>query len=181
MSKTKISFSLSQSEIDKALREVEQYKQSFQDKCGELLRRIAERIASEARKGFHGAIADDITEKSGGPKKASVVVKTERRGDSYIVIADGEDAVWVEFGAGVYHNGPAGSSPNPFADTADGVPHPPIAIGGFGTNGRKKMWGFKDADGILKMSRGTPAAMPMYKAVQNVSREIQSIAREVFS
>jgi len=180
MSKKRISFGLSETEIDRAIKEVAQFKEDFQRKCNELLRRVAERLAKEAQQGFDGAIVDDLTERSGSPKKANVAVRVENRGDCFVVVAEGMDAVWVEFGAGVYHNAPAGTSPNPFAETATGVPNPPIAIGTFGVNGLKQAWGFYE-NGELKITHGTPAAMPMYNAVQTVSREITDIAREVFA
>ena len=174
-----ISFELSESSIGQAIRELEQYRKDFEAKCNEVLRRIAERIKEEATHGFTGAIVDDLTEKSGGPREAHVNVTVEQRGDTYVIVADGEDAIWVEFGAGVYHNGAVGSQPNPFSKNVSGVPNAPIAIGTFGTNGRKPTWGFYE-DGELKITRGTPASMPMYKAVQSVSGEVLTIAREVF-
>lgn len=179
MGKKIISFELSEKGVNRAIRELEQYKRDFEAKCDELLKRVADRLAEEAKRGFSGAIVDDLTEKSGSPRTASVEVKAEKRGDYYVVVADGEDAVWVEFGAGVYHNGAVGSSPNPLAGNVTGIPNPPIAIGTFGVNGRKTSWGFYE-DGELKITHGTPATMPMYKAVQTVSREVLSIAREVF-
>lgn len=172
--------SVSLSEIDTAIQELDRYEADFQKKCDELVERVAGRIAQEAQSGFAGAIVDDLTEQSGNPRRASVTVSVENRGDYFSIIADGQDAVWVEFGAGVYHNGAAGTSPNPFASTATGVPSPPIAIGTFGTNGRRRAWGFYE-DGVLKITHGTPAAMPMYNAVQTVSRDIAQIAREVFT
>lgn len=180
MGKKTISFGLSEKEIDRAIREVEQFKRDFQSKCQELLRRVAERLAEEAQQGFNGAIVDDLTANTGSPRKASVAVRAENRGDYFAVVADGTDAVWVEFGAGVYHNGSVGSSPNPLAGNATGVPNPPIAIGTFGENGKKKAWGFYE-NGELRITHGTPAAMPMYNAVQTVSREVIEIAREVFA
>lgn len=177
MAKTKISITLS--ELDKAIQEIEQFNGAFQRKAQLLLQRVAERLAVEVRQGFSGAIVDDLTAQSGGAKTASVSVKVEQQGDTWVVIANGEDAIWVEFGAGVYHNGAVGSQPNPYAKNVTGVQHPPIAIGTFGKNGRKKSWGYYE-DGELKITHGTPAQMPMYKAVQSVSNEIVSIAREVF-
>lgn len=179
MGKKVISFGLSEAEIARAIKEVEQFKKDFTRKSDELLRRIAERIAEEAERGFSGAIVDDLTAKSGGPRTANVNAKAEKRGDTYVVVADGEDAVWVEFGAGVYHNGSVGSQPNPLAQNVTNIPDAPIAIGTFGQNGRKPTWGFYE-NGELKITRGTPAQMPMYKAVQAVSREVVSIAKEVF-
>lgn len=180
MGKKTISIELSTEGINKAIAELKRYQRDFEKKCKILAKRIADRIAEEAQNGFNGAIVDDLTEDSGGAQKANVTVTTQPRGDYYVVVADGEDAIWVEFGAGVYHNGQAGTSPNPFASTATGVPNSPIAIGTFGTKGTRQAWGFYE-DGELKITHGTPATMPMYNAVQTVSREVKSIAKEVFA
>ncbi len=176
MGKKVISFGLSEREINRAIRELEQFKRDFEAKCDELLKRIADRLAEEAQSGFSGAIVDDLTEKSGSPRKANVEVKVEKRDEGYAVVANGTDAVWVEFGAGIYHNGGKGAigkSPNPYGNDLN------FTIGGFGENGKKEAWGFYE-DGELKITHGTPATMPMYHAVQTVSREAASIAREVF-
>ena len=80
----------------------------------------------------------------------------------------------VEFGAGVYHNGSPGSSPHPHGAELG------MTIGGFGKgNGKKEVWGFYE-NGELKLSRGTPARMPMALAITTVCNDIQSIAKEVF-
>ena len=90
------------------------------------------------------------------------------------VIAEGEDAVWCEFGAGVYHNGSAGSSPNPYGKDLG------FTIGNYGKGyGKRTAWGYFE-DGELVITRGTPASMPMYNAVQEVARKAIEIAREVF-
>ena len=82
--------------------------------------------------------------------------------------------MWVEFGAGVYHNGSPGSSPHPHGAELG------MKIGGFGKgNGKKEVWGFYE-NGELKLSRGTPARMPMALAITTVCNDIQSIAKEVF-
>lgn len=175
MSRTVISFGLSPSEIDRAIRELEQFRQAFQAKCETLVERVAAVIASTAQTGFNGAVVDDLTELSGGPRMAHVEVRTEKRGDTYVVIADGQDAVWVEFGAGVYHNGSAGQSPNPWSAQNNLG----FTIGGFGEKGKRNLWAFKDSEGV-HFTHGTPSNMPMYNAVQAVRSEIAAIAQEVF-
>lgn len=105
---------------------------------------------------------------------AQVDVSVDNRGSVTVVVASGEDAVWVEFGAGVYHNGSPGSSPHPHGAELG------MTIGGFGKgNGKKEVWGFYE-NGELKLSRGTPARMPMALAITTVCNDIQSIAKEVF-
>lgn len=173
MSKTAICFGLSEKEIDRAIKELEEYKKGFEKKCEELRQRVSERIRQKAQEGFNGAIVDDLTAESGGARLAEVNVVTEEGDDVTLVIAQGTDAVWVEFGAGVYYNGAVGSSPNPYgADLG-------FTIGGFGENGKKETWGFYE-NGDLKITHGTPATKPMFHAVQYVLDDIGDIAKEVF-
>lgn len=172
MGKKKITIGLSEQDIDRAIRELAQYKTDFVKKVELLREKVAERLADEANKGFTGAVVDDLVK--GGQRFAQVNVSVNNRGNLSVVVADGEDAVWVEFGAGVYHNSSPGSSPHPNGAELG------FTIGSFGKgNGKKEVWGFYE-DGELKLSRGTPATMPMYRAVQTVCNDIQSIAREVF-
>lgn len=79
---------------------------------------------------------DDLTNESGGARTAEVQVSIDERENVSIVIAAGEDAVWVEFGAGVYHNGSAGSSPHPKGSELG------FTIGGYGKGmGKRQTWG----------------------------------------
>lgn len=169
----KISFGLSEQEIDRAIKELEEYKREFLRKCEELRLRVAERIREKSQEGFNNAIVDDLLPDSGGARMAQVSVVTENSDDVTLVIAQGTDAVWVEFGAGVYHNGSVGSSPNPYGSSLG------FTIGSFGDNGRKKTWGFYE-NGDLKLTHGTPATMPMFNAAKSVLDEINDIAKEVF-
>lgn len=174
MSKT-ITFNLSAESIDNVIKELEKYQNSLQTKADLLRQRIAERLAEEARQGFNGAVVDDLTEQSGSPRIANVDVTISNGDTITLVIANGEDAIWVEFGAGVYHNGSAGSSPNPYGSELG------YKIGGYGKGrGKQEKWAFKKGD-VKLWTHGTPAKMPMYRAVQTVVNEIPAIAREVFS
>lgn len=172
MGKTIISFALSETEINRALKELEEYKQDLEEKAELLSWMIAERIADESRSGFARAIVDDLL--NGGHKLADVNVSVETRGNFALVIASGEDAIWAEFGAGVYHNGSAGSSPHPMGSGLG------FTIGTYGKGmGKKETWGYYE-DGELRLTHGAPAVMPMYNAVKTVCDEIAEIAREVF-
>ena len=172
MGRKVISFGLSTSEIDRAMKELADYKQEILQKTELLREKVAERLADEAKNGFSGAVVDDLTR--GGQRFAQVDVSVDNRGSVTVVVASGEDAVWVEFGAGVYHNGSPGSSPHPHGAELG------MTIGGFGKgNGKKEVWGFYE-EGELKLTRGTPARMPMALAVTTVCNDIQSIAKEVF-
>lgn len=175
MSKTVIRFGLSEKEIDRAIKEVEDYKKEFSRKIQLFQKEVADRIEALANSGFAGAIVDDLLPNSGGARIAQVSTSVDERGNILVVIAKGEDAVWVEFGAGVYHNGSAGSSPNPLSAKNNLG----FTIGGFGEKGVKNVWGFKE-NGELRLTHGTPAVMPMYNAMKTVSSEIEKIVKEVW-
>lgn len=168
-----ISVSLSESGIEKAIQELLAYKQEIIRKTELLRQKVAARLADEARSGFNGAIVDDLTGKN-SPRLADVNVSVDDWDNVSVVVAEGEDAVWVEFGAGVYHNGSVGSSPHPKGAELG------FTIGGYGKgNGKKEIWGFYE-DGELRLTHGTPARMPMSQAMNTIINDIVSIAREVF-
>lgn len=173
MGKKVISFGLSTKDINRAIRELEQYKQDLIRKTDLLRERVAERLAELARTGFAGAVVDDLL--NGGQRIAQVDVSIDQRENITLVVARGEDAIWVEFGAGVHYNGSAGTSPHPKGAEMS------FTIGSYGKGmGKKNTWGFYDDEGTLHLTHGTPAAMPMYNAVKTVCDEIAEIAREVF-
>lgn len=167
---------LSVAGIDAAIERIERYRQRLLDRCSRLASLVGERIAWSAQQGFSSAIADDIF-RGGGQVPARVTVSVEENGALVVVIASGEDAVFVEFGAGVYHNGAAGASPHP-KGAENG-----FLIGQYGEgHGKRNVWalpGSTNKNPIL--THGTPAAMPMYHGVQEAASQIAELAREVFS
>lgn len=174
VSKKIISIGLSEQEIDRAIKELETYKREFSRKVDIFREKVAARMANEAQSGFNGAVVDDLVK--GGQKIADVKVTFDRgRSNSVtVVVANGKDAVWVEFGTGVYHNSTAGTSPHPRGAELG------FTIGGYGKGlGKKQTWGYYE-DGELKLTRGTPAKVPMERAFLAVCNEIIEIAREVF-
>lgn len=172
MGKKVIKLSLNPSDIDRAIRELEKYKIDFQAKVDTYRRRVAEELAKTAALNFGSSMMEDNLRS--GMRKPNVSVNVDERGSISVVVADGEDAVWCEFGAGVYHNGSVGSSPNPYGNGLG------FTIGNYGFGyGRKKVWGYYD-NGQLVLTHGTPASMPMYNAVQTITIKAIEIAREVF-
>ena len=172
MYKRVIKFELSEQEISRAIKELMRYKSDFLKRVDRFRLIVAERLADEVKQGFTGAVADDLIK--GTQKMANVDVSVINDNDISIIVANGEDALWVEFGTGVYHNGSLGTSPHPNGTEVG------MLIGGFGKgNGKKEIWGFYD-NGELRLTRGTPSPMPMYRAMQNICDNIQNIAREVF-
>lgn len=173
MSSKLIEFELSEKSIDKAIKELEDYKKDLKAKCDEMSKRVAEFFQTRAQSGFDNAASDTILFRDGTnwevPAVVSVTVEPSENG-VYMIVAHGEDAVWAEFGAGVYFNGPVGSSPNPLG-LQNG-----FTIGSFGERGERLAWGTPDGN----ISRGTPASMPMANAMFAAEEELMHIAREVF-
>lgn len=173
MSKTVIRFGLGVKDINRAIRELEKFKQDFRNKVDTYRKRIADEIAVQASLNFGNAVMDDLV--NGSPRKPDVSVSVSERGSISVIVAEGEDAVWCEFGSGVYHNGSVGSTPHPSGESLG------FTIGSYGKGyGKRQVWGYYDEDGELVLTRGTPATMPMYNAAQEIMRKSIEIAREVF-
>ena len=170
---TKITVPFSVEGLSDAIKQIEAYKLRLRQKTVRLGQLIAERVAWSASQGFSGAIAGDVV---GGERPSpDVTVEIEDNGNTQIVIASGSDAVFVEFGAGVYYNGAAGTSPHPKGNEFG------FLIGEYGKGqGAKRAWGYYE-DGEVKITHGTPAAMPMYHGLQDAIRVMYDLAREVFS
>lgn len=167
-----ITIKLSEKSIGEAIKQLKDYKKWLAKKAVELQRRVADELVAEVQAGFNSSIVDDLL--NSGGRKPDVSVSTRRDGSITLVIASGEDAVWVEFGAGVFHNTPVGTSPHPKGAEFG------FLIGTYGKGfGARRVWGYREG-GELKLTHGTPAQMPMYNAVKVVSERVAQIAREVF-
>lgn len=167
-----IRFDLSTRGIGNAIRELKDYKQDIRRKTEAFQKRFAQEVANLAQAGFDASYLDYQID--GETTPATVAVDVTSAGDTCFITAYGEDAVWIEFGAGVYYNGNAGSSPNPWGENLG------YTIGSYGKGqGKRKVWGYY-RDGELILTHGTPATMPMYNALKQACDNIWSIAREVF-
>ena len=183
VARTVISFSLSPDSIEAAIKQVNAYKRDFEKNCERLRKLVAERIAWSAASGFSTALTSDIFA-GGSPPPNNVSVRVEHMDRVSVVFAEGEQAVFIEFGAGVYYNGSAGSSPHPW-----GTEHGYL-IGEYGKGyGKKNVWALPEElwtemgkNGKMRpaLTRGTPAAMPMYRGMRDAIRVINSLAQEVF-
>jgi hypothetical protein len=86
----------------------------------------------------------------------------------------GEQAVFVEFGAGIHYNGAPGTSSHDLGLKFG------YTIGSYGMGqGRNEYWFYKE-DGEWKKSEGTPTAMPLFKAKVEMEQRIPSVAKEAF-
>ena len=172
MGKKIISFSLNNKDINRAIKEVESYKQELIRKEKLLLEKLAYIGIKEASIRFTTAMYDGVNDST---------VSLEQTGDGYAIVANGSAVAFIEFGSGVYHN------------TGEPYPNPrPTGIVGIGEygkgKGKRKAWyyygsagsnGEVQPSGVVK-TRGNPAAMPMYYATEEMKRSVLQIAREVF-
>ena len=164
MSKRIIKCTLDKQDIDRAIEELKAYKREFLDKEKLLLEGLAEIGIKEASVRFTTAMYDGVND---------VSVRLDTNSNGYAIVAEGRAVAFIEFGAGVYHN------------TGEPYPNPrPTGIVGIGEygkgRGKRKAWGYRNENNELVITRGNPAAMPMWYASEEIKNQVIKVAREVF-
>lgn len=164
MKKTVIKVELSEQGIEKAIAEHKSFKEEFLKKEKRLLEGLGEIGLKEASVRFTTAMYD-------GTNDVSVQLNETDKG--YAIVAEGKAVAFIEFGAGVYHN------------TGEPYPNPrPAGIVGIGEygqgKGKRKAWGYKNENDELVITRGNPAAMPMWYASEEIKSSVLRVVREVF-
>ncbi len=166
----KISFNLSVDSIQKAIDEVERYKQRLISKNDEFVRRLAEVGIPVIDQRISAAQGDS-------DKNHNTYIRINSFG-SYsqaVLVVEGKTILWIEFGAGIHYNGAAGSSPHPKGQELG------YTIGSYGKGqGANDFWFYTADTGESVMSHGTEATMPVYSAAVEIQRRIREIARQVF-
>ena len=164
MRKTIIKVGLSEQDINRAIKDLNRYKQEFLKREKRLLEGLAEIGLKEASVRFTTAMYD-------GTNDVSVRLDTTKNG--YAIVAEGKVVAFIEFGAGVYHNGNE-PYPNP---RPSGI----VGIGEYGQGkGKRKAWGYEDENGEVVITRGNPAAMPMWYASEEIKNSVLKVVKEVF-
>lgn len=159
----KITIQLSEESTKAAIKEVSRYKKWVDEKTKLLIEKLAIIGAQEASVRFASAMYD-------GNNDVTVEVSPTDRG--WVITASGEAVAFIEFGSGVYHN-PGEPYPLP-------RPQGIVGIGEYGKGmGKRQAWGYYD-NGELVITRGNPAAMPMWYATEEMRREVLRVARDVF-
>lgn len=159
----KIVVPLSTSGIERLQKELKEYRKWQQEKAKELALRLAMLGASIASIRFARTAYT-------GMKDANVSV--EAIPDGYVVKADGETVLILEFGAGIRHgnghpeNSEFGMGPGTYPDGKGHWDDP------------KGWWIPKSAGG--GHTYGNPPAMAMYEARKTIERELPRIVKEVF-
>jgi hypothetical protein len=165
MRKTVIKCDLSEQGVANAIKELKRFKQEFLDREKRLLEGLAEIGLKEASVRFTTAMYD-------GTNDVSVHLDASKNG--YAIVADGQAVAFIEFGAGVYHNG-SEPYPNP-------RPQGVVGIGEYGKGqGKQKAWGYYDENDELVITRGNPAAMPMWYASEEIKNSVLKVVKEVYS
>ena len=151
---------LSQESIDNAIREVRNYKAWVLQKENELRVRLAAVGATVASIQFSRAIYSGTND---------VSVRVDNTGSVAVIYAEGEAVAFIEFGSGDRYGhghpqaGEFGMGPGTYPD-------------GKGYWNNPKGWWY----GHSQHTYGNPPAMAMYQAVQAMTEQITTIAKEVF-
>ena len=165
MRKTVITVGLGESEIERAVQDLKRYKKEFLAREKRLVEGLAKIGLKEASVRFTTAMYD-------GTNDVSVRLDSIKNG--YAIVADGKAVAFIEFGAGVYHNG-SEPYPNP-------RPQGIVGIGEYGEgHGKQKAWGYFNENDELVITRGNPAAMPMWYASEEIKDSILKVVKEVYS
>jgi hypothetical protein len=164
MRETVIECKLDTQDINRAINDLKRFKQEFLKREKRLLEGLAEIGLREASVRFTTAMYDGIND---------VSVSLNTTSDGYVIVADGKAVAFIEFGAGVYHN-----TSEPYPNLR---PNGIVGIGEYGKGrGKRKAWGYKNENDELVITRGNPAAMPMWYASEEIKNSVLRVVKEVF-
>ncbi len=166
MAKTIRIAGLSASNIDGAVEELRRYAEWVGRKEAELISKLAERGKNVASVKFASAQYDGIND---------VSVRVDNTGSVAVIYAESEAVAFIEFGSGA-----AMGYGHPQPVTEDGRFMWPstwsMGEGGKGHWDDPNGWYYKHGE----KSHGNPPAMAMWQAVQTMTEELTTIAKEVF-
>ena len=157
--------------VNKAIAEIEAVKSEWERKAKVCSEMIAAMLADQIEANLDAIpYTDDMVDiKAHTPIPKNSPFGVYAYGNK--VIVRGEEVAFVEFGAGVYHNGEGGKNPLSEAVQFDTLP------GGYGKGqGIYKYWFV--AHNLI--SRGTPAYMPIHNAIEAIKPLIPTAVRQVF-
>lgn len=180
MARHTIKISLSENLINEAIRQLKQYKEWITEKTFQLVKELAEVgipvIDENMAKANYTYDAEGI--RSGSNTNHYTYVKLRSFGgyNEAILTVEGKELMFIEFGAGVFYNGEAGTSPHPKGEVNG------MVIGSYGEgHGVQKIWGYYADSGELILTHGVEAQMPVYKADMEIIQKYAEVARRVFS
>lgn len=156
---------ISEANIADAAKELYRYAEWLERKETELVAKLAERGRNVASVKFAAAAYDGTND---------VSVRVDSTGSVAVIYAEGEAVAFIEFGSGA-----AMGYGHPLADEhglGPGTWSMDESLGGKGHWDNPDGWYYTHG----KKSRGNPPAMAMYDAVQAMTTELTTIAKEVF-
>ena len=162
MAKTVIRFSLDQKEIDRAIRELKQFKAEFIGKCNLLVQELTEHGVDVAKlevTRLDAVYTGELRNNIEGYFSPATGVGIIKAGAYY--------AVYVEFGTGVVGKG--SPHPNPQGYQYD--------VNSHGDKG----WVYYDDDsGQFRWTKGFKSRPFMYNTARQLEKDCKKIAQEVF-
>lgn len=173
-----ISFGLSVSEIDRAIKELREYQKSLDKKCEQLCFElckagmpIARSYIGESGFGRYIRLSSEITPEKAGCKAILIMEDSQKivskwQNQDGVQSKEISPALMLEFGAGLPAQNPANI--------------PGVGTGTYGTHGNKPGWWYMDLQGEWHYSSGTSPKMPMYFAGKELRNKVLKIAKEVF-
>ena len=171
MSKKIIKCGLSQKSIQNAINQLKSYQNELKNKNELFVQRLAELGIPVIDQNIMMAQGDS-------DKNHNTYIKINRFDDyaQATLVCEGSGLLFIEFGAGIFYNGQAGSSPHPKGEEFG------YTIGSYGQGkGKNESWTYESESGEWVRSYGTEATMPVYKASVEMMQNIRKIAKEVFS
>lgn len=169
----KISFKLGSAEIDRAIKELKEYQTNIEDKVAEFVDRLIQEGMNVAKVRLASTKGD-----STNASLDSVYINSTGEVIKAVIYLEGNDVLFVEFGAGIAYNtgaqhplaGEFGYGPGTYPSK-----HPPNK----GINPGRWIYGHND-DGSPLWSIGTEATMPVYGAAEAMRNKIVEAAKAVF-
>ena len=171
MANKTIKMELSHKSIQDAIKQLRAYQKSLVSKNEEFVRRLTELGVPVIDQNIATAQGDS-------DKNHNTYIKVNSFGDfsQATLVCEGIDLLFIEFGAGIRYNTPAGTSPHPKGQELG------YTIGSYGQGkGKNDSWTYIADSGEWVRSYGTEATMPVYKASVEIMQNIKKIAKEVFS
>ena len=175
----KISFGLSVSVIERAIKELREYQISIDAKCEELCRKLStEGIAiAQAHIGSSGfgryiRLSSEITPEKAGCKaifymEDSQKIVSKWQNQDGVQSKEISPALMLCFGSGLKAENPTGV--------------PGVGAGSYGEHGLDPNgWWYMDLNGVWHHSTGIEPKMPMYNSAKELRNKVIEIAREVF-
>ena len=169
----RIKYTLSTRSIERAVKELREYKEEIRQKALLIVGRLAEI-------GWETAINPGAQMGDSDFDSVSVMMDSSTNGSisRATVTMQGKDVFFIEFGAGVHYNGGVGSSMSGINDEL----HLGFTIGSYGQGfGENDWWLYKDENGVWQKSYGTQATAQMDKANKKIRENVINVVREVFN